>query len=279
MPIVNFVREHIRFMEYAVDEGLSPSERLLWYALMHIMNQRAQGNVWPEEFIRVPNDRLLLYCPFKFDTVSAARHGLKQRGLIEYIPGEKNKKAPQYRMNYFCPVYAPSGAERDGEEGNTEFPDNLGGYYGGKDGGNLGGTLGGNRGDIYINYTENEGHIREDGNEEEEEEGARVREAFRQCFGRVIPAEADAVLAAFKGRGMETGVVEEAIRFAAEDGAGNPRAYVARLLDDWQEAGVRTALDVGKYAFLRDEMRGVTHWGTREEAENELKAMRERKKA
>ena len=53
MPIVNYVREHIRFMEYASDEGLSSSERLLWYALMHVMNQRAQGKVWPDEFIRI----------------------------------------------------------------------------------------------------------------------------------------------------------------------------------------------------------------------------------
>ena len=101
MPIVNYVREHTRFMEYATDEHLTASERLLWYALMHIMNQRAQGNVWPDGFIRVSNDRLLSYCPMKFDTMAAARNSLKQRGLIEVEKGEKNKKSPAYRMIYF----------------------------------------------------------------------------------------------------------------------------------------------------------------------------------
>ena len=103
MPIVNYVREHIRFMEYATDEHIPASERLLWYALMHIMNQRAQGNVWPDEFIRISNDRLLSYCPMKFDTMASARNGLKQRGLIEFTKGEKNKLSPAYRMIYFYP--------------------------------------------------------------------------------------------------------------------------------------------------------------------------------
>lgn len=63
MPIVNYVREHMRFIEYASDEGLSSGERLVWYALMHIINGRAQGSIWPEGFIRIANDRLLALCP------------------------------------------------------------------------------------------------------------------------------------------------------------------------------------------------------------------------
>ena len=51
MPIVNYVREHRRFIDYASDEQLTSGERLLWYALMEIMNQRAQGRDWPEGFI------------------------------------------------------------------------------------------------------------------------------------------------------------------------------------------------------------------------------------
>ena len=115
MPIVNYVREHTRFMEYACDEKLSSSERLLWYALMHVMNQRAQGNVWPDDFIRISNERLLSLCPMKFDTMANARNGLKQRGLIEVEKGEKNKKSPAYRMIYFYPTYPQ--AESQGSEG------------------------------------------------------------------------------------------------------------------------------------------------------------------
>lgn len=133
MPIVNYVREHVRFIEYASDEHLTASERLVWYALMHIMNQRAQGNIWPDEFIRVSNDRLLSFCPMKFDTMAAARNSLKQRGLIDMIPGEKNKKSPAYRMIYFYPQYARPETERDGES-NPEKSD----YMGDNIGGNMG---------------------------------------------------------------------------------------------------------------------------------------------
>lgn len=153
MPIVNYVREHIRFMEYATDEHLTGSERLLWYALMHIMNQRAQGNVWPDEFIRVSNDRLLSYCPMKFDTMANARNSLKQRGLIEFTKGEKNKLSPAYRMIYFYPQYAAPDTERDGES-YPKNSDNMGGNTGYNTGGNMGYNTGGNMGDISINNTD-----------------------------------------------------------------------------------------------------------------------------
>ena len=152
MPIVNYVREHTRFMEYATDEHLTASERLLWYALMHIMNQRAQGNVWPEEFIRVSNDRLLSYCPMKFDTMANARNGLIQRGLIEYTKGEKNKLSPAYRMHYFYPQYIAPETEKDA----GCYPEksyNMGGNMGGNTVGNMGDNTVGNMGDISINYT------------------------------------------------------------------------------------------------------------------------------
>lgn len=94
MPIVNYVREHMRFIEYASDEGLSSGERLVWYALMHIINGRAQGSIWPEGFIRIANDRLLALCPMQLGAVIMARNSLKQRGLIDFIPGSRNKRAP-----------------------------------------------------------------------------------------------------------------------------------------------------------------------------------------
>lgn len=160
MPVINYIREHTRFIEYASDEHLSASERLVWYALMHIMNQHAQGNVWPGEFIRIANDRLLTYCPMKFDTMAAARNSLKQRGLIEVIPGEKNRKAPAYRMNYFCPVYIPASEDDcDGTDvppqhagGYPKKSDYMGDYMGGNMGDNIGGNMGDYMGDININY-------------------------------------------------------------------------------------------------------------------------------
>lgn len=156
MPIVNFVREHIRFMEYAADEKLTASERLLWFALMHIMNQRAQGKVWPDDFIRIANDRLLTYCPMKIDTLAKARNGLKQRGLMEFEKGDRNKKSPAYRMIYFFPDVSSPDTD-DADQSNTEISYNTGYNMGGNAGDNIGGNTGdntgGNMGNIYINQT------------------------------------------------------------------------------------------------------------------------------
>ena len=94
MPIVNYVREHMRFIEYASDEGLSSGERLVWYALMHIINGRAQGSIWPEGFIRIANDRLLALCPMQLGAVIMARNSLKQRGLTNAPPPTKSISSP-----------------------------------------------------------------------------------------------------------------------------------------------------------------------------------------
>ena len=164
MPNVNYVREHTHFVEYASDERLTSGERLLWYALIHIMNQRAQGRDWPEGFIRIANERLFFYTGLKYDAIAAARNKLKQRGLIDFVPGKGSEKgkdkaqSPLYKVNYFYPEYpepeipAPSDADR------PEKTDGMGDGLGDGLGGGLGDGLGGGPryglGDIYINYTE-----------------------------------------------------------------------------------------------------------------------------
>ena len=91
MPFVNYVKEHEAFIEYAADNNFRPNEILVWLALFHIMNQRANGNYWPDGFIRVKNDRILTYAPIGFDSLARARNTLAQRGLISYKPGKRNK--------------------------------------------------------------------------------------------------------------------------------------------------------------------------------------------
>ena len=104
MPIVNYVREHRRFIKYASDEKLTASEKLLWYVLMELFNQEAEGNVWPDDFIRISNSRVLsLLEPMGEDTLFRARNALKQHGRIDFRPGNKNKLNPAYRMIYFYP--------------------------------------------------------------------------------------------------------------------------------------------------------------------------------
>lgn len=256
MPIVNYVQEHIRFMEYACDEKLTSSERLLWYALMHCMNQRAQGKVWPEDFVHISNDRLLLLCPMKFDTLAKARNSLKQRGLIEYEPGDKNKKNPAYRMNYFYPQCYTEISDNMG--------DNRGDNMGDNTGDNKGDNTGGNTGDIYINNKQ--GLIPYDYRDrEEDEEGittllenarARIRQAWISTFGQ---EPAPVALRWLVHRGVvvlhfEPEVVCRAIEMAGFRITNSPMDYIQQLFVDWSAHKIRTEDELEDYLEKRDEV-------------------------
>ena len=132
MAAVNYIVEHEAFIEYAQDNGLSAAEQLLCYALCHIFNRRAQGGQWPDGFIRVTNKTVLSLLPFTEDTMAAARNRLKQRGVIDYVPGRKKAEVPMYKMIYFS---VPAASE---PEDPVFYPNNSGkqsGKVGGKDGG------------------------------------------------------------------------------------------------------------------------------------------------
>ena len=291
MPIVNYVREHIRFMEYATDEHLTSSERLLWYALMHIMNQRAQGKVWPDEFIRISNDRLLSYCPMKYDTIAAARNSLKQRGLIEFSPGEKNKKSPAYRMIYFYPEYVAPDTESDADlAGYPKKSDYLGGNMGGNIGynigGNMGGKSGGNTGDFILNHTERYNRNLksfEDDEEDEEDISARAcaREeavsAWKMSFGREpTPKIAEGLATQAVSFGFEAGVLGRAVEMASRNSTGSPYPYACKVMADWHSQNVRTLADAEEYGFIFDACSGKAPAGvTVEEGIDMMRAFRQ----
>ena len=274
MPIVNYVREHTRFIQYASDEHIPANERLLWYALMHIMNQRAQGNVGPDEFIRINNDLLLSYCAMRYDTMAAARNGLKQRGLIDYEPGKKNQKSPAYRMIYFFPEYVPS--ETDCNNGcNTIFPDNIGGNIGG----NIRGNIGGNIPNNIINYTNNK-HIDQE-EDDDEDNITRAREeaknAWKLCYGKTLTDYiADQLAtAAVINCGFAPGVLTKAIRMSAKKNAESPYDYVLKLMSDWQSYHLHTESDVDEYLMYRDAAAGKQLFGliSPEDANERLRMM------
>ncbi len=277
MPIVNYVREHIRFIEYATDENVTASERLLWYALMHIMNQRAQGNVWPDDLIRISNDRLLTYCPMKFDTMVAARNKLVQRGLLEYVRGERNKQSPAYRVIYFEPVFVedePSYTKISGNVGN-----NTGSNMGGNTGSNTGGNDRGNRGDIYINL--NKKYTFEEEEDEDYKKYTRARneiaEAWKENYGEEIPVGiADTLAKRVVTLGFDGGVAGKAVYIGCIRGAKSPAEYTAKLFSDWSRHGVKTLEDADEYIFLFDAGNGKTpEVLSRTEAFAELKKFRE----
>lgn len=120
MSKVNFVSEFNSLMRYARDNSLSLRERMLWIALFYIANDRANYNEltqeyeWPDGFIQVSNGELNLYCCLDKRAIETLRNGLKQRGLIDFQPGQKNKKNPSYRLIYLT-----------GEAGNKNVPNNT----------------------------------------------------------------------------------------------------------------------------------------------------------
>ena len=277
MPIVNYIREHRRFIQYASDEKLTANERLLWYALMEIMNQRADGCVWPGEFIRVSNDRVLTLCPMGFDTMAKARNGLKQRGLIDFRPGNKNKENPAYRINYFEPEDYPKISDN--------IPDNMRGNMRGNTGGkgwdNMEDNPGGNMGDHTQTKTKNNIYTKREMDEEDDvvvglprgrgdeqdpipdrqERTGRIREGFRRAFGRVpYPAELNRLVVNGWRMGFTADMVCLAAMEAAKHGARNPVELTLHILGEWQEAEVRQPHQIEQYAVEHLVETGKNYW-------------------
>lgn len=266
---VNYVREHERFIEYAADERVPANVQLLWYALMHIFNQRAEGAEWPDGFIRITNDRLFTYLPIKWDAMAKARNALKQMGRIDFRNGNRNKAAPEYRIIPFYPSCYPFKT------------DNTGGNNGGNQWGNTGGNTGGRTGDINININDNQTKPKQYNNDDDDdddviragarededpitdraERGAEIQKGFRFAFGRSpLPAELERLISSSWRMGFRAVMVSLALQRAAGRGAVSPVDYALEILDDWKlnevrtpeqadEAAVEHMVSTGKYGL------------------------------
>lgn len=106
MSKVNFVAEFNALMRYARDKDLPMRERMLWIALFYIANDRAVYNEqthdydWPDDFMLVSNGELNMYTNLDKRAIETLRNQLMQRGLIEFVPGKKNKRNPAYKIHY-----------------------------------------------------------------------------------------------------------------------------------------------------------------------------------
>ena len=253
---VNYVREHERFIEYAADERVPANVQLLWYALMHIFNQRAEGAEWPDGFIRITNDRLFTYLPIKWDAMAKARNALKQMGRIDFRNGNRNKAAPEYRIIPFYPPCYPFKT------------DNNGGNTGGNTGGNQWGNTGDNPGDINININNNETKpkqhyddddedddvIRAGAGEEDDpiadrqERARKIGAAFFGAFGRKAYSNEVLRLVVMSWRmGMSAEMVALALGIAAGAGARSPVDYCAEILAEWRQNEVMQPGQVDEY--------------------------------
>ena len=273
MPIVNYVREIERFIEYAADKQLTANERCLWYGLMHIFNMRANGNEWPGGFIPITNDRVFTYCPGGFDTLARTRNRLKQLGLIDFHAGNRNKAAPEYKMNYQCLDFYPENTDKTGycPQNTDNMRDNIRDNV--QD--NTGGNVQGNMGYLYPNKnTKGYGKPVSDDEEEEEEDsraGARegdvvadrkereaeIAGAYQRFLGRnPYPAELDSLVWYGHSMCFPAIMVAKAVEIAAREGARKPVAYVGKILEDWKDSHVMQPHQVDGYQLEEDIRRG-----------------------
>lgn len=92
---VNYLKELRSFYDYSLYNGVSTGEVALWYTLMAINNRLG----WLDEFA-VNNSILQQLTALSKSGLDYARNGLKQRGLIDYVPGRGNRPG-KYRMISF----------------------------------------------------------------------------------------------------------------------------------------------------------------------------------
>lgn len=277
MAQINYVREHMAFIEYATDKGLTGNERTFWYALIHLMNRQANGVDWPEGFVSVSNKRLLALVPFGENKIPAIRNRLKQVGLIDFRPGSRNARAPEYQMHYltagFCHKNGDKTGNTDGcKDGNT---------FGIKNGN----TDGCKDGNLYVNLNVNPTKRNAYADDDEEAEELRVRDglkdaaccAIRREYGReATAAEADRIASVALSAQMTAEMIDAAVSQAALCGARSPALYAARMLCEWQSECVMTRTDLDEYRTIQDGLRGrLLYAVTPEDAE----AARARRKA
>lgn len=95
---MNYIAELNAFHDYLLANRLSTSEIALWHALMHINN----STMWKTEFT-ASNLILQQITGLSRSSLADAKNKLKQRGLIEYIPG-KPRQAGMFKMLSICHI-------------------------------------------------------------------------------------------------------------------------------------------------------------------------------
>ena len=104
---VNFITQFGLIMEYCRENCVHSRERMLMLALFHCANRVAQQSVnheWPDEFFTISNAELNSWCDLDKRSIETLRNSLKQRGLIDFTKGSRNKSQPTYKINYLMRV-------------------------------------------------------------------------------------------------------------------------------------------------------------------------------
>lgn len=231
---VNYVSEFNAMMRYAAQNGLTGRERLLWIALFYAANDRAEYNAhtgerdWPQGFFGVAHSELNLLSTLNKKGVEEIRNSLKQRGLIDFKNGSRNKAAPMYKLNYLT-----VGVEKDPNiyprEASNKDPNNI-----------PKSTPKGDprTGALYLNKRENEGggypeEEEEINNHSENKRAREIMDCWKENFGYgATPAMIDDLAYWEYFYEFRPGVVEAVINRAAKVMPRNIGEYIGKVLRD-----------------------------------------------
>ena len=255
MSTISYIKECKAFMRFAADNGLSGPERELWRVLLDLFNERADGNQWPDGFLRLPNKVVLSWLSYGDDTLAKARNRLAQRGLIEFVRGNRREDLPMYRMVWLTAPRLNTPAEVDplfypqfypkisGKNGVCSYSDNIDGTETETWDSVLTEELGTEEEEEQQPRARaREAAEAEEGESEADRERAgAVKEGFRESFGRQPHrAEVSRIALAARLLGFSPEMIRIAIKAAAEHGASAPAMYAVQVLNDLDGWGVYT---------------------------------------
>ena len=260
MALINFVAEFNSVIRYCYENGLPVRERMLLIALFYAANSRAvpipaeyenasNQYDWPDDFFTVSNAELNLYAGLEKRAILEARNSLCQRGIIEVRAGQRRTKVPEYRISYFSigynnvpnntpktpqnsPNNTPKTPQRHPKD-TPKAPQKHPLIY------KLKQTKETNTDDDEDNEGDALSLCADAGANEISEREARTNLFFQALIGRwPTPAETNSICTASSLLEMDS-MIGTAIEYAASAGAKSPAKYVATLLRDWWERGIR----------------------------------------
>lgn len=282
MCSINFVKEFNAFMEYAQHNMLSMREKMLWIALFYIANNRAKYNPlnqtydWPDGFMLVSNDELHMLANLDKKAVLSVRNQLKQRRLIDFKQGARNTEKPSYRIMYFTAdvggIFAPNNAPNMGTNTApnnapnmvTNTPPTMPPFI------------------INNNYGVDTSWEEERGGEiDNNYDAVRARacdaseSAFKAAYGKAPQAAVYAVANMAVMLGLDSSLIQHAVKMAALRMVESPVDYIGELLRDWKYENIRDENDLGEYLYMRDQLKGKHGLVDAQDVQDRMKQRRE----
>ncbi|MBR1565139.1 MAG: DnaD domain protein [Oscillospiraceae bacterium] len=290
----NFVEQFRLFMEYARKKCIPSREIALWVSLFYFANEEATYNAvtqtydWPDDFFEVSNGELNAYGRFDKQAVETLRNRLKQRGLIDFIKGERKVATPMYKIHYLVRFgnkiipnieanSMPNGISSDTP---NDVPNGISNREANAYAPFINNNINNNYGFGVNNQTEKDNEDEESARADAQarEDGFRreIDGAWRKCYGKPpAPVVVNELAWRFARLGFEPGIAARAIHTAAFGGAGKPVDYILALVGDWRDNHIKTIDDLDEYQALYDERRGRIGGYSRFFYDDEITAFRE----